>query len=279
GERDVVASYDYLPYGEEAESRYNPLQFTGHERDSHLAGGADDLDYMHARYYSPYLSRFTSVDPVLGKLAMPQSWNRYGYVGGNPINSVDSKGLFAESPWDAFNIGLGLTSLVANVSTGNFWGAALDGAGLVVDMAAAATPGIPGGAGTAIKASRAADTVADVARGAGKVPRRGGPKTLLHGTDVGSADDIVAHGINKEAAASLGGGDVLWMTESREVARIFAQVNPAAGKPAIVGVDLPASIVDSLVDRGVMRFDKRTSAWQVLDWDGFNDVASFVKVE
>ncbi|MCP3919915.1 MAG: hypothetical protein GY711_30665, partial [bacterium] len=46
GERDVVASYDYLPYGEEAESRYNPLQFTGHERDSHLAGGADDLDYM-----------------------------------------------------------------------------------------------------------------------------------------------------------------------------------------------------------------------------------------
>ncbi|MCP3995349.1 MAG: hypothetical protein GY722_09825, partial [bacterium] len=92
GERDVVASYDYLPYGQEVNSRYNPLQFTGHERDSHLAGVADDLDYMHARYYSPHLSRFTSVDPVLGDPAMPQSWNRFAYANNTPLVLVDPDG-------------------------------------------------------------------------------------------------------------------------------------------------------------------------------------------
>ncbi|MCP3994319.1 MAG: RHS repeat-associated core domain-containing protein, partial [bacterium] len=93
GERDVVASYNYLPYGEEVDSRYNPLQFTGHERDSHLAGGADDLDYMHARYYSPYLGRFLSVDPVRSKRpTAPQSWNKYSYVRGNPLKYKDPNG-------------------------------------------------------------------------------------------------------------------------------------------------------------------------------------------
>ncbi len=89
---EVVASYDYLPYGKEVESRSAALQFTGHERDSHLAGDADDLDYMHARYYSPHLSRFTSIDPVLGDPAMPQSWNRYGYALNSPINYTDPTG-------------------------------------------------------------------------------------------------------------------------------------------------------------------------------------------
>jgi len=41
--------------------------------------------------------RFTSVDPLLasGKPGSPQSWNRYAYVGNNPLASVDPNGMLA----------------------------------------------------------------------------------------------------------------------------------------------------------------------------------------
>ena len=94
-EADVAASYDYLPYGKEVGSSTAPLQFTGHERDSHGPGDEDNLDYMHARYYSPHLSRFIAVDPVLGDAAVPQSWNRYTYTLNNPVKYTDPTGLVA----------------------------------------------------------------------------------------------------------------------------------------------------------------------------------------
>ncbi|MGB5389008.1 MAG: RHS repeat-associated core domain-containing protein, partial [Thermoanaerobaculia bacterium] len=84
----------YLPFGEEvpASSRV-PLQFTGHERDSHGAGSADDLDYMHARYCSPTMGRFLSVDPVSSSSPRkPQSWNKYAYALDNPIKFLDPDG-------------------------------------------------------------------------------------------------------------------------------------------------------------------------------------------
>jgi RHS repeat-associated protein len=52
-------------------------------------------DYMHARYYSPVLGRFLSVDPVINMkrvMTEPQGWNRYAYVSNNPINKVDPDG-------------------------------------------------------------------------------------------------------------------------------------------------------------------------------------------
>jgi len=56
--------------------------------------GNDSLDYMHARYYSPHLGRFMSVDLAFGSVREPQGWNRYGYVLGNPLKFVDPYGLF-----------------------------------------------------------------------------------------------------------------------------------------------------------------------------------------
>ncbi|MCP3997973.1 MAG: RHS repeat-associated core domain-containing protein, partial [bacterium] len=87
--------HKYYPFGEEATlstQDQHPMKFTGHERDFFAAGESDDLDYMHARYCSPHLSRFTSLDPVLGDPAVPQSWNRYSYVRNNPMNAVDPTG-------------------------------------------------------------------------------------------------------------------------------------------------------------------------------------------
>ena len=49
---------------------------------------------------------------------------------------------------------VGSISLRDNVKSGNYGGAAVDAAGLIADGIAAALPGIPGGAGLAIAASR-----------------------------------------------------------------------------------------------------------------------------
>jgi RHS repeat-associated protein len=49
-------------------------------------------DYMHARYYSPNLGRFMSVDPVGGSVGSSQSWNRYTYVLNNPLAFNDPDG-------------------------------------------------------------------------------------------------------------------------------------------------------------------------------------------
>ncbi len=52
-------------------------------------------DYMHARYYRPYLGRFLSVDPIGGDPSEPQGWNRYAYVQNNPMNFIDPFGLMS----------------------------------------------------------------------------------------------------------------------------------------------------------------------------------------
>jgi RHS repeat-associated protein len=69
------------------------LAFTSHERDDDGSPSSEaDLDYMHARYYSPAYGRFFSLDPVMGSLTSPQSWNRFTYVRNNPMNGVDPDG-------------------------------------------------------------------------------------------------------------------------------------------------------------------------------------------
>jgi len=51
---------------------------------------------MHARYFSAHLGRFHSVDIAGGVPVLPQSWNRYSYVLGNPTKYVDPRGEFGE---------------------------------------------------------------------------------------------------------------------------------------------------------------------------------------
>ena len=119
----VIARNDYYPFGQEITSmrqqvaagadREEPMRFTGHERDfigRTYAENVDYIDYMHARFYSPILGRFLSVDPHLDdqkNMSTPQRWNRYGYVTNNPLLYVDPDGRdlqpadYVEAVWDA----------------------------------------------------------------------------------------------------------------------------------------------------------------------------------
>ncbi|WP_179957524.1 RHS repeat-associated core domain-containing protein [Exilibacterium tricleocarpae] len=65
--------------------------FTGHIDDS-----ATGLTYMQARYYDPTIVRFLSIDPVGFQVEDPYMFNRYAYVGNNPVNLTDPFGLDAD---------------------------------------------------------------------------------------------------------------------------------------------------------------------------------------
>ena len=95
-----VSRHDYFPFGEEippAGQSLIPMKFTGHERDASTIGPAAELDYMHARYYSPWWGRFLSVDKAtIVDPRSPQSWSRYAYAGSNPVKLVDRTGLYEE---------------------------------------------------------------------------------------------------------------------------------------------------------------------------------------
>jgi RHS repeat-associated protein len=69
--------------------------FTGQNEDLTTGSSGDLYDFAY-REYHPIHGRWISPDPAgLGavNLANPQSWNRYAYTNGSPLNSVDPLGL------------------------------------------------------------------------------------------------------------------------------------------------------------------------------------------
>ncbi|WP_017931467.1 RHS repeat domain-containing protein [Robiginitomaculum antarcticum] len=80
----------YTPYGEKLlnpTALDNQAAFTGHIYDAPTG-----LTYMQARYYDPNIGRFLSIDPVGVTPSTPGMFNRYSYVGNDPINAIDPDG-------------------------------------------------------------------------------------------------------------------------------------------------------------------------------------------
>lgn len=151
----------YAPYGELIANQTPYLyderfKFTGKERDEESG-----YDYFSARYLWQIVGHWLSVDPLADKYL----WiSPYAYAAWNPIKFKDPNGKWVETAWDIANIGMDIASLKSNINDGNIGGAVVDGIGLVLDAGATLVPCIPGGAGTAIKAYRAADKVGDAGK-------------------------------------------------------------------------------------------------------------------
>jgi hypothetical protein len=79
--------------------------------------------------------------------------------------------------------------------------------------------------------------------------------TLYHGTDLGSASDILENGFDMSKAAELGGGDALWTSTSSSDAGWFAEANPSGGAPATVQITVPQSAIDNLSSQGLLSIE------------------------
>ncbi len=82
----------YFPYGENRNGGGG--MFATYTRDG------SGLDYADQRFYWSNLGRFTSPDPYRANSAIPDSaqWNRYAYVGSDPVTYIDPRGLFMVPP-------------------------------------------------------------------------------------------------------------------------------------------------------------------------------------
>ncbi|HLG61748.1 MAG TPA: SpvB/TcaC N-terminal domain-containing protein [Ktedonosporobacter sp.] len=103
----IITYEEYYPYGStsyqavrgqtETPKRY---RYTGKERDEENA-----LYYHGARYYAPWLGRWTAADPA----SIADGMNVYVYVGGNPVNLYDPNGKDKRT-W--INRGIGVLQVV-----------------------------------------------------------------------------------------------------------------------------------------------------------------------
>ncbi|PRQ06643.1 tRNA(Glu)-specific nuclease WapA precursor [Enhygromyxa salina] len=98
GNGAVISYEEYHPYGTSAyravnssvDSSAKRYRYTGMERDEETG-----LGYHSARLYLPWIARWTAADPV----GMGDGVNRFGYVGGRPIGSVDTAGCSEVEAW------------------------------------------------------------------------------------------------------------------------------------------------------------------------------------
>ena len=82
----MLVRYEYDVFGairSEVGTSDNPRKFTGKEYESDVK-----LYYYGARYYDPYIGRFTQRDPIGDGL------NWYAYAANNPLKFVDPTGLY-----------------------------------------------------------------------------------------------------------------------------------------------------------------------------------------
>jgi RHS repeat-associated protein len=96
-----VDARQYWPYGDEASALQTTsaqrLRFASMERDAEA-----NRYNVHMRGQDfQLLGRFLSTDLIGGHAAVPQSWNLYSYVLGNPLNIVDPIGLLPCGGWES----------------------------------------------------------------------------------------------------------------------------------------------------------------------------------
>ena len=184
----ILTYEEYTPFGStsyqavqarlESPKRY---RYAGQERDDETG-----LNYHGARYYAPWLGRWTSSDPS----GVKGGANTYAYVHCNPITKVDISGRW-DIDWGDLAIGAGVALLTA---------------GAIIVTAGAAAPFVVPAAATALGVTEATVVtgIAVVGTGAGVYSTT---KTL-HAVSTGVDPDTGAQLTDKQRSRMLGGGVV-----------------------------------------------------------------------
>ena len=176
-----------LPWAEIAGASEQPWKYNGKEFvEMH---GLDEYD-SKARWYYPAICRTTTMDPLAEKY---YSTSPYAWCGNNPIKHVDRNGKWIESAWDAANVVIGVKSLITNIQEHNIQDAVIDGAGLILDVAAVILPAVPGGVSTAIKTARVVDNVSDVVNVTTRTATKHNYRKVLQETTGKVGDGFEAH--------------------------------------------------------------------------------------
>jgi RHS repeat-associated protein len=242
-----VTYRDYWPYGEEATppGGSERMKFTGHERDlGDPTSTADDIDYMHARYFRPIWGRFLSADPAGGDPKVPQSWNRYSYTMGNPMGRTDPTG---EAISDYVTPAEEKVNGWLDAMHSSFWAGLLGtatGAGPILTAVSVGLDSLKAGdaTGTAIGSGAGPGEIAlAVAKDASRVLTLAGGLSLA-GKALAGAGEVAAAGATEVSAAT-------------PVGRIGKQMKVVDGtnRPATInGTDYSTHALDRMQRDGLM---------------------------
>jgi len=159
------------------------------------------LMHYKARYYSPFLHRFTQPDTIVPGAGNPQNLNRYLYTNGNPTTLNDPTG---HCPWcigGAVLGGLIGAAVIGTIYVMNNRGASFDRGELAVAMATGAVAGalLGSGIGAVAGAQMAGAALAGVSATAATTAINAGAGatgatvayTAMSGADYNSGDAIL----------------------------------------------------------------------------------------
>ena len=116
-----------------------------------------------ARFYNPQSGSWLSPDEK--SFSYPYL-SPYSYCGGDPINFYAPDGNWIETANDIVNIGLDLKDLRDAIKDGNVAGIVLNSIATAYDVAAAAVPFLPGGAGRIVNGTKIGEKAASAIDGA-----------------------------------------------------------------------------------------------------------------
>lgn len=94
-----LADYLYTPYGELFTGASSGTEISKYKYTAQQEDTSTGLYYYKARFYDPAIGSFMSADKIIPNFENPQSYNRYAYVEGNPVEQADTTGHWPGKKW------------------------------------------------------------------------------------------------------------------------------------------------------------------------------------
>ena len=225
----IISYEEYHPFGTTAYQAVNKdlkasrkrYRFTGKERDEESG-----LYYHGARYYAPWLARWTAADPI----GIGDGLNIYRYVTNNPVNAHDPTGKWETPSWvktAAIVTAVVAVAVVVTVATAGIGtaavGAAVAGAGGIASVGGATVAAV----GT-VAVAAGSGALGSVAATAVSNELTGGSASLKDAAVSGAVTGIVTLGVG--AAVGAGARGALTAAKSVKVVAAATRAASATGK-------------------------------------------------